>query len=105
MSSKSELLRFYITKDEEEIDAENDSENDLNYTSISSHHSISQKDASQILDDLERRVNSLEEENSRLKVEKETKVCDLEEEERKELQLINECAHRLSKYTLKILKL
>ncbi|XP_046908105.1 uncharacterized protein LOC124500656 isoform X2 [Dermatophagoides farinae] len=105
VSSKSELLRFYITKDEEEIDDENDSENDLNYTSISSHHSISQKDASQILDDLERRVNSLEEENSRLKVEKETKVCDLEEEERKELQLINECAHRLSQTNKQIASL
>ena len=97
VSSKSELLRFYITKDEDEIDDENYSENDMNYASISSQHSISQKDTSQILDQLERRVNSLEEENSRLKVEKEAKVSDLEDEEQKELQLINECARRLSK--------
>ncbi|OTF70965.1 hypothetical protein BLA29_014197, partial [Euroglyphus maynei] len=39
LSSKSELLRFYITKDDEiddhdDDENENDTENDINYTSI-----------------------------------------------------------------------
>ena len=69
--------------------------NSINDSSISSYKSV--KDASILLEELERRVDSLEVENKRLKSETESKALDIEEEERKELQLINECAKRLSK--------
>lgn len=92
------MLRFYITKDDD--NESNDGsciDDDLNNLSITSQPSSFSKDVSKILEELEERVNNLEEENNRLKIEKELKANDLEEEERKELQLINECAHRLSK--------
>lgn len=48
-------------------------------------------------DDLHSKVYGLEEENSLLRVEANVRATDIEKEERKELQLIHECAKQLSK--------
>ncbi|XP_054168368.1 trafficking kinesin-binding protein milt-like [Oppia nitens] len=55
-------------------------------------------------EDLNRRVGSLEEENLRLKNEATSRSKDIEIEEKKELQLIHDCAKQLNEANLKLLK-
>lgn len=50
-----------------------------------------------MLNKLERRVGTLETENRKLKSETLSRASELEDEERKELALIDECAKQLSK--------
>ena len=50
-------------------------------------------------DELNKRIGSLEEENLRLKCEATARANDIELEERKELQLIHDCAKQLSPYS------
>lgn len=70
---------------------EDEDEDEVPDSSISSV-----KEASFLLEELEKRVGSLEDENKKLKTERELTACDIEREERRELQLIDECAKRLS---------
>lgn len=86
LSMKNGLLQIYSADFEAE---ESESES----------HSL--KDKASILlswDELQKRVESLEEENIKLQSEAVLRAIDIENEERKELQLIHDCAKQLSKY-------
>lgn len=91
ISSKKDLLKVYL-KHEEDEDEEFFSS--LNDCSISVLRSPTR--TAQLLTQLERRVGTLETENQKLKSDTLSRTSELEEEERKELQLIDECARRLS---------
>lgn len=98
VSSKSDLLKFFIDSTEEESsETEIKDLFDDDDSTLTSIQSIASKDSSLILDDLGNRVRTLQEENARLRTETEAKTIELEDEERKETQLINECAKKLSK--------
>jgi len=51
-------------------------------------------------EELHKKVGSLEEENLRLRIEATTRANDIELEERKELQLIHDCAKQLSETSI-----
>ncbi|KAF7490013.1 Trafficking kinesin-binding protein 1 [Sarcoptes scabiei] len=103
VSSKSDLLKFFIDSTEEESsETEIKDLFDDDDSTLTSIQSIASKDSSLILDDLGNRVRTLQEENARLRTETEAKTIELEDEERKETQLINECAKKLTRNENKI---
>ncbi len=115
ISSKKDLLQIYL-KDEEEAEEEEEYEDDddgmLHFSSLQyealdqgrSSPSLSKRSSSRnaqlMVSKLERRVGTLETENRKLKSETLSRASELEDEERKELALIDECARRLSKCDL-----
>lgn len=72
---------------------------EIDESEFDSEHSLSDRNA--VLtgwDELQKRVRSLEDDNTKLKTESLLRALDIENEEKKELQLIQDCAKQLSKY-------
>lgn len=85
---KNGLLQIYnedLELDELEFESEHSSLNDRNALLSS-------------WDELQKRIKSLEEDNLRLKNDALLAAISIENEEKKELQLIQDCAKQLSKY-------
>ena len=86
MSLKNGLLQVYCADiEEQEIETEANEHVEDERTSILANW-----------EELHKRINNLEEENLRLKCEAVSRANDIEIEEKKELQLIADCAKQLS---------
>ncbi|XP_017482126.1 PREDICTED: trafficking kinesin-binding protein 1-like [Rhagoletis zephyria] len=112
ISSKKDLLQIYLKDEEEAEEEEEEYEDDddgmLHFSSLQyealdqgrSSPSLSKRSSSRnaqlMVSKLERRVGTLETENRKLKSETLSRASELEDEERKELALIDECARRLT---------
>lgn len=104
MSQKNGLLQIYSADLENSESQLSDYSPEHNTSSKAganiSGHSLLARDKTTLLvnwDDLHSKVSNLEEENSLLRTEATTRASDIELEERKELQLIHDCAKQLSK--------
>lgn len=90
ISSKKDLLQIYLKDEEEE---EEEFLSSLNDDSLSCR---SLNKSTQLFSELEKRVGTLETENQHLKNQRILRTSELEDEEQRELQLIDECARQLS---------
>lgn len=88
-------LKYEISRSKKDLQIylkhEEDEDEELNESSFSNLN-----ETTQLISQLEKRVGSLETENQRLSSETEKAKNELQSEECKELQLIDECARRLS---------
>ncbi len=87
---KNGLLQIYSADiEEQEFQSE-----------VSEQHSDEKTSILTNWEDLHKRVDNLEEENLRLKCEAVSRANDIELEEKKELQLIKDCAKQLSQSSI-----
>lgn len=91
LTMKNGLLQIYDEAEESEIESPNQYLLE-DKTSILSNW-----------EELHKRIGSLEEENLRLRIESTARANDIELEERKELQLIHDCAKQLSKHLIQLI--